>query len=335
MILNKKYFALSALALLATMFAACSDDDPSEVYVGDMPQYQRAYITTGVSAPNGLAFKGVISSGDLRFTEEGKLVFQGGMKISGTGSFDSEIYFRTNFAVKKAVSGTVAVVADAEEFLAKYNAENETESKLLPAEYYTIENGHVTIEAGSKSAAIHVVVNTELDWEPGEYLLPLSLTLDSGAGIKLAEDQSSICLKYSITKLDAQYPEGSRLLSPDEYEVEDGSTAGAANAVDQDRSTAWGNYANEMMGITFKEAHYLSSICIVDCSYYFYPYIAYEETPDSTFGSGGYYFSGNASGMIEFSASRFDDFDSSKKVKRVLINNYYGDIADVYFLVYD
>ncbi len=334
MILNKKYFALSALALLTTMFAACSDDDPSEVYVGDMPKYQKAYITTGVSYPNGTAFKGVISSGDLKFTEEGKLVFEGGMTISGNGSFDSDVYFRTNYAVKKAISGTVAEVPDPEEFLAQYNAEHRTECKLLPAGYYTIENGHATIEAGSKSAAIHVTVNTELEWKPGEYLLPLALTLDGGAGIALAEEQSTLCLKYTIAET-SKYPEGCRLLTSDEFEVEADSSANAANAVDSDRSTVWGNDANEMMTVTFKEAHYLSSICIVDCSYYYFPYIAYEDDLDGLIGSGGYYFQGNASGMIEFSASQFDDYDSSRKTKRVAINNYYGTIADVYFLVYD
>lgn len=337
MILNKKYFALSGIALLAMIFVACNDDDPTEVYVGTMPQYQKAYITTGVSYPNGTVFKGVFTSDELKFTDEGKLIFVegGSMQPSGGGSFDSDIYFRTTFAVQKAISGTVALLPDAEEFVAQYNTEHQTECKLLPAAYYTIENAHATIEAGSKSTVIHISVNTELKWDLGEYLLPLGVTLDNGTDIGLSEDKSTLCLKYSITKPAPKYPEGCRILSRDEFEVDANSSANAEKAVDSDRSTKWGNGANEYMYVTFKEPHYLSSICIVDCTYYYYPYIAYEDDLENLIGSGGYYFQGEASGMIEFRATQFDDYDASRKVKRVAINNYNGKISDVYFVVYD
>lgn len=327
MILNKKYFALSALALLTTMFAACSDDDPSEVYVGDMPKYQKAYITTGVSYPNGTAFKGSYT-GEVKFTDEGKLIYAeaDGMNISGNGSFDSDIYFRTNYAVKKAISGTVAVVADSEEFLARYNAEHQTECKLLPAKYYTIENGHATIEAGSKSAAIHVAVNTELEWEPGEYLLPLGLTLDSGAGVVLAEDQNSICLKYTVSK------DSYRILSRDEFELDSDTSANAEKVVDSDRNTIWGNVAEDYLFVTFNEPQYVSSVFLVDCSYAYFMWMSYEDTPDDMFG--GNYFWGNNPGLTQFNPADIG-YDATRKAKRVVICNYYGTIADVYFLVHD
>lgn len=338
MILNKKYFALSGMALLAMIFVACNDDDPTEVYVGTMPQYQKAYITTGVSYPNGMVLKGVFTSDALQLTEEGKVIFVegGSMQPSGGGSLNSDIYFRTTFAVQKAISGTLALIPDAEEFVAQYNTEHQTECKLLPTAYYTIENAHATIEAGSKSVVIRVMVNTDSKWELGEYLLPLEMTLDNGADIDLPEDKSTLCLKYIITAAPPSgYPAGCRILSRDEFEVDANSSANAEKAVDSDRSTKWGNGANEYMYVTFKEPHYLSSICIVDCTRYYYPYMAYEDDLENLIGSGGYYFSGNASGMTEFRATQFDGYDASRKAKRVAINNYNGNISDIYFLVYD
>lgn len=329
MTLNRNYFALSGLALLATMFVACGDDDPSEVYVGDLPQYQKAYITTGVSYPNGTAFKGSFS-GKVQLTEDGKVIYAEaeGMNISGNGSFDAEIYFRTNYAVQQAISGTVAVAPDAEAFVTRYNAEHQTECKLLSAEYYTIENGHATIEAGSKSASIHVAVDTELPWEQGEYLLPLSMTLDSGTEIALSEDQNSICLKYTVTK------ESYRMISSDEFDVESYSAANAANAADFDRSTKWSCSGSEDLYILFKEPQYVSRIFLLDCTSYYYVWMSYEDTPDNLFG-GSYFYTTNASGLTEFDPAAQISYNDSRKVKRVVIRNYYGSISDIYFLVHD
>jgi len=327
--LNKNYFALSGLALLATIFVACGDDDPSEVYVGEMPKYQKAYITTGVSYPNGTEFKGSFS-GKVEFTEEGKVIYSvaESMNISGNGSFDANLYFRTNYAVKKAISGTVAVVPDAEAFVAQYNSEHQSECKLLPAEYYTIENGHATIEAGSKSASIHVAVNTERSWEQGEYLLPLSLTLDSGSEIALAEDQNTICLKYVITK------DSYRILSRDDFEIDTAnSTAGCENAVDSDRSTVWRSSGKEgYLYVVLKEPQYVSRIYLVDCNYAYFVWMSYAETPDDLFG--GNYDWGTSPGLVAYNASQ-TGYDESRKAKRVTICNYSGNIADIYFLVHD
>ncbi len=327
MILNKKYFALSALALLTTMFAACSDDDPSEVYVGDMPKYQKAYITTGVSSPNGSAFRGSFS-GEVQLTEDGKVVYVVSEDMRPATSFDSDVYFRTNFAVKEAVSGTIAVVPDTEEFLAKYNAEHKTEYKLLPADFYTIGDGHVTIEAGSKSsAAVHVAVDTGLKWELGEYLLPLGLTLDSGAEIALSEEKSILCLKYVITK------DTYRILSRDDFEVYTAeSTAGCEKAVDSDRSTVWNSTGGEgYLYVTFKEPQYVSRFYLVDCDYAYFTWLSYD-TFDNLFG--GNYDWGTSPGLVSYNAAQ-TGYDESRKAKCFVLCNYYGNIADIYFLVHD
>lgn len=337
MILNKKYFALSGIALLAMIFVACNDDDPTEVYVGTMPQYQKAYITTGVSYPNGMVLKGIFTSDAVQLTDEGKVIFVegGSMKPSGGGSFDSDIYFRTTYAVQKAISGTLAPTPDAEEFVAQYNTEHQTECKLLPAAYYTIENAHATIEAGSKSVVIRVMVNTDAKWELGEYLLPLEMTLDNGADIDLPEDKSTLCLKYIITAAPpSSYPAGCRILSRDEFEIElaSGSAdSNPGNAFDSDRSTSWGDGSSSDVVVTFKEPHYVSRVCVVDCWVY-YTWMSYEDTPDSFFG--GKFSYGEEHGLSEYNVSGLG-YDASRKVKCIRLRNYYSEISDIYFLVYD
>lgn len=338
MIPNKKYFALPGLALLAMIFIACNDDEPTEVYVGDMAQYQKAYITTGVSYPNGTMLNGGYTADALQLNDAGKLVFVEGGKLapSGDGSFDTDIYFRTTYAVRKAISGTIALIPDAEEFVARYNSEHQTECKLLPAEYYTIGNSHATIEAGSKSAVIHVVANTDNEWNIGEYLLPLKMTMDDGADISLVENMSTICLKYSIAaKPESPYPVGCRILSRDEFDIEviENAPVGYENAFDSDRSTGWNENGYSSVCVTFKEPHYVSRICVVDCDYYYYTWLSYEDTPDDLFG--GRYTRGVASGLSEFNPVSTLGYDASRKVKCVALRNYYAWIADIYFIVYD
>lgn len=337
--LNKKYFVLPCMALLAMVFVACSDDDPTEVYVGNMAKYQKAYLTTGVSSPNGTLFKGSYSASELKLTDEGKLIFvdEATMTPSGNGSFDTDVYFRTTYAVKKALSGTVDLMPDAEEFVTRYNTEHQTACKLLPEKYYTLENAHATIEAGSKDAVIRVAVHTDLEWEPGEFLLPLELSLDNGASIGLSEDMRTLCLKYSIIDESVDFPEGGRILTPDDYDIE--LVRGSANthhenAFDADRNTIWnsGTGTTDVV-VTFKEPHYVSLVCVVDCSYAFYTWFTYEDTPDDFFG--GKFDYGEEEGLAGIDPVELLKYDPSRKVKRVKLRNYYGEIADFYFFVYD
>lgn len=338
MILNKKYFVLSGMALLAMVFVACSDDDPTEVYVGNMPKYQKAYITTGVSSPNGAVFKGSYSAGELKLTEDGTLVFDESSSMTPSGSFDADVYFRTTYAVKKALSGTVAVMPDAEEFVTRYNTEHQTAFKLLPEKYYTLENAHATIEAGSKDAVIHVSVHTDVDWEPGEFLLPLGLTLDNGAAVGLSEDMRTLCLTYNIEDESVEYPEGVRILSRDDYDIELVSgleSTHPENAFDADRSTKWIDATKSDVVVTFKDPHYVSLICVVDCTYVWYTWMSYEDTPDTFFGGG--YSWGEEEGLAGLDPATDSKlkYDASRKVKRIKLRNYMGEISDIYFLVYD
>lgn len=338
MILNKKYFVLPLMALLAMVFIACNDDDPTEVYVGNMAKYQKAYITTGVSSPNGTVLKGSYTAAELKLTDEGKLTFVkgGSLAPSGSGSFDTDIYFRTTYAVKKAISGTVVLMPDAEEFVTRYNTEHQTECKLLPEKYYTLENAHATIEAGSKDAVIRVSIHTDLDWELGEYLLPLELTLDNGTAIDLSEDMRTLCLKYSIAAAPASdYPAEGRILTRDEFDIEllTGSGDTYKNAFDSDRNTNWssGSGTSDVV-VTFKEPHYVSRICVVD-NYVYYTWMSYEDTPDTFFG--GRFAYGEEEGLSELDPVSILEYDASRKVKRIKLRNFYGKMADAYFFVYD
>lgn len=332
MILNKKYFALSGMALLATVFVACNDDDPTEVYVGNMPKYQKAYITTGVSQPNGAVFEGSYP-GELQFTDEGKPVYVHSTTMVPSGSFETDVYFRTTYAVKKAISGTIDVVPDAEEFVARYNTEHQTACKLLPASFYALEDTRATIEAGSKSSeGIHVTVHTDLDWEPGEYLLPLAIMLDKGADIGLSEEKSTLCLKYIITSSSEYF------LTSDDFDLQlsSGSTVTPIeNAFDADRSTLWSTSSTTTCDVlvTFKEPHYVSRICVVDCSYVYYTWMSYEETPSTFFG--GNYTWGENPGFSVLNPASNMSYNASRKVKCIKIRNYRGNIADIYFLVKD
>lgn len=339
MILNKKHFVLPGMALLAMVFVACNDDDPTEVYVGNMAKYQKAYITTGVSSPNGTALKGSYTAAELKLTDEGKLIFDegGNLAPSGGGSFNTDIYFRTTYAVKKAISGTVALIPDAEEFVNRYNAEHQTACELLQEKYYTIENAHATIDAGSKDAVIRVLIDTDLDWDLGEYLLPLGMTLDNGAAIDLSEDRRTLCLKYSITKAPAVYPAEGRILTSDDFDIE--LVSGSAdthpeNAFDSDRNTSWDCPSGTCdVVVTFKEPHYVSRICVVDNTYVYYTWMSYEDTPDTYFG--GSYTWGEENGVSELNPASTLKYDASRKIKRVRLRNYYGMLADAYFFVYD
>lgn len=210
-------------AVMLTMVTAACDDDPEEVFVGDMPQYQKAYITTGVSYPNGIVHVGTFAASKLEFSGT-KLVLTSSDELDwNSSSVNTDIYFRTTYETKNPVSGTLKVRSDAEQFIADYN-ENNVESaegadntyQLLPESYYTITDAHATIEAGRKEAVIHVNVNTE-GWDAGRYLLPLTFELDGNQSVSLSENQKEICLVYDIIREGSNY-DGLRMLSRDEYE---------------------------------------------------------------------------------------------------------------------
>ncbi|WP_298071832.1 DUF1735 domain-containing protein [uncultured Bacteroides sp.] len=342
MIQNKKYLAWAGIAVLAFTLGACNDD-LEEIYVGNMDQYQKAYITTGVSYPNGSLFKLSMSYGEL-LEQDGKLVFNGEkkLKISSGANAETDFFFRTTFPVKTQVSGTLALSTDADKFVEQYNGERELDEetgyRLLPSEWYTLEGSHATIAAGQKEAVIRFVPNMDILWDPGKYILPLSFTLDADSPVSLSENQSSLCLVFQINPPSGEYYEGSRLLTPGEYKVIPitGSTKPTDTtyelAFDQNPDTWWDFYGDSTVEIEFNEPQYLSHISVMNCGYYFY--VLAKAEGETTFKSKGFYAS--ASNVV-YTVNMKTSFgiDPSKKVDRVRIRIFYTSISDVYFLVHD
>lgn len=331
--------------MLVMALTSCNDD-PEEVFVGDMEQYQKAYITTGVSYPNASVFKNIsMGSTNLTVQDDGKLVLdeKKGLTLPNELNLETDLFFRTVFPVKTGVSGTLALRSDAEEYVGQYNSEQgldeESGYKLFPSEWYTLEGSHATIATGQKEAIIRFVPNEDAAWNSGLYMLPLSLTLDPGSQVTLSENMSSLCLAFQINPPSTEYPEGSRLLTPEEYSVNTISETLQGDdmyglAFDQDPDTEWDLYFSYLYGestveIEFNEPHYLSHIPVMGGDYGFYVYVKAEG--EDSFKSK--WFSSEALKTVNTKEDL--GLDPDKKVKTVRIKNYYTYITDVYFLVHD
>lgn len=356
MIQNKKNLAWPGIMVFALAFtlSACNDD-PEVVYVGDMPQYQKAYITTGVSYPNSTVLDNIsVSFGEVQQQEDGTLKYESKMDLKGENN-EQEIYFRTTYPVKTPLSGTVAPRIDSEEYVEQYNTEHELDGdngyKLLPTEWYTLEGSPTVIESGQKEAVIRLVMRKDAPWIPGKYLIPLHLTLGEGSSVTLSENMSDLCL-FVHPNSDGTY-EGGRFLTADDFTVNKLTGSGGGNsthssdntygnAFDYDPKTLWGKSVSDgrwdkltvdtSVEIEFKKPCYLSHVYTVNNKGDIYVYAKEEGTSD--FKSYNKRSSGGAA-LFEFNMLRDLKLDPEKKVDKVKIRNMKGFTADVYFLVHD
>lgn len=349
MIQNKKYLAWPGILFFAFTLCACNDD-PEVKYVGDMKQYQKAYITTGVGASAPQEFS--MSFGEL-IEKDDKLEFTPTQAMLTPAESYSEtdiIYFRTTYPVKTRVSGILALRDNAEEYVEQYNDEleldDETGYRLLPPEWYTLEGNPAVINSGQKEAVIRVVPKTGAAWATGKYLMPLSLTLEAESSAALSENMSDLCHVVHVVE---KYPENSRLLTADDYSVNTLSGSGQGNqtvssdntyknAFDQDPETVWTpGYRDSTVEIEFDEPHYLSHVFVVMGSSngwltgLVYVYAKTEDEDTSAYKNKSME---NKEGLGTFNIKDLG-LDSSKKVDKVKIRNSRGNIKDVYFLVHD
>lgn len=350
MIQNKKYLAWPGILFFAFTLCACNDD-PEVIYVGDMKQYQKAYITTGVGASAPQEFS--MSFGEL-IEKDDKLEFNPTQAVLTPAESYSEtdiIYFRTTYPVKTRVSGILALRDNAEEYVEQYNNEleldDETGYRLLPPEWYTLEGNPAVINSGQKEAVIRVVPKTGAAWATGKYLMPLTLTLEAGSSAALSENMSDLCHVVHVVE---EYPENSRLLTADDYQVNkltgsiaDDKTATSdntyGNAFDQNPETVWSTSLNDStVEIVFDEPQYLSHVFVVmgGSTFAFLPgsVYVYAKTEDEDTSAYKNKSMTNEEGLGTFNIKDLG-LDSSKKVDKVKIRNTQGNIKDVYFLVHD
>lgn len=197
-----KYMMIAASAVLAVS-AVTGCVEKEEINISDL--YRKAYITTDIYPQNEGHYNTITTNTPPSFSiTDGRLVKNEGREVvSYSGIKSYKVYFRTNYAVEKAVSGKFSVPSDAEELVAKYNSDNgytgDEEYSLLPSSSYTIRNAATTIPAGSKEGEPFVFeFNDGLEaMELGNYIVPLVCTLEEGADVELGEGQDMVFMKFS------------------------------------------------------------------------------------------------------------------------------------------
>ncbi|MDE5955187.1 MAG: DUF1735 domain-containing protein [Bacteroidales bacterium] len=196
-----KYMMIAASAVLAVS-AVTGCVDTEEINIADL--YRKAYITTDIYPQTEGQYSATTTNTPPSLSiKDGHLVkSEGGEVISYSGIKSYKVYFRTNYTVEKALAGKFAVPSDAEELVAKYNADHgytgDEEYRMLPSECYTIRNGESTIPAGSKEGEPFVVEFSDgLEaMELGNYIVPIACTLD-GSDVELSEGQDMVFMKFS------------------------------------------------------------------------------------------------------------------------------------------
>lgn len=273
---NKNNILLSGFAALALMAAGCSDDT-TEVRIADL--YQKAYLSTGTGSSNEYTYQGSFAQANVRMNGTRLEYIGRNLSTSHNVDYAFEVFLRTTYTVEQAVSGTLAVVAEPQLCVNAYNASNGTDYSLLPEDHYRIAVDRAAIEAGEREASFRVELNPEAAWNAGQYLLPVSCTLDAGTGVELSETANVVYLRVDMS-LDKTYEGECMMLTPDRYEVTtEGSTA--PNAFDEDSTTSWStNSTTETVDVTFDEPIYLTQMCFVNLCRRVYVYLRYEDETD-------------------------------------------------------
>ena len=237
-----------------------------------------------------------------------------------------DISLRSYASATSAMRGRLSVPEDAEAAVTAYNNANNTSYTLLSADYYSIENAEATIESGNdrSTQSFRVQLNEEAlsaIAQTTRYLLPVSLTMESGA---IDADHAMLYIPVNIT-LGSKY----RLLTPDEYSV--GSASGNyADAFDQNPDTYWDCYDYDtQVTITFDKAYSLYQVILLDMDYWGYMYWQYA-------GSSSFSNSVECGSDYYAQLTYVSNPNLSKPVTAVRFENYYNSyISDIYFAVID
>lgn len=278
-------------------------------------------------------------------------------QLPETSAFD--ISLRSYASATSAMRGRLSVPENAEAAVTAYNTANNTSYTLLPADYYSIENAEATIESGNDRSTqpFRVQLNEEAlsaITQTTNYLLPVSLTMESGA---VDADHATLYIPVNIT-LGQKY----RVLKPEEIAEYDfcpedlgyGYTGGAYSAeyaleyaFDQNSTTAFmgdgsANYdygIDEAIYVNFASAMQIHSIIFVnqtlatgwDTSYCpWYLSIGWAPYSESNF---NWYIEYTQEGnLFEYNINRNI---STVYIDYNMYDDYLSGFADVYFTVPD
>lgn len=248
---NLSVFALSAAAMV---MAAAGCTKTEEINILDT--YQRAYLSRCL-VPNN-EFDWVNSAGNA-FTNTGFVT---------TTTFD--FYLRTTYPAEKPVGATLCVPEDYKELVAAYNDANGTDYLPMGEEYLEYINSHATINAGStKSRDVYSVKFANVSAPAGDYLLPISFTLDAGAPAKVSTTTHVVYLKRHSTAggLNGKYMPGTvyALTYSNDYTYQTEGSFENPSSIFDGRETTWGKTAgsgNNALVVSLKRPTDLKYVAI-------------------------------------------------------------------------
>ncbi len=93
-----------------------------------------------------------------------------------------------------------------EEFVTTYNEENDTQYTFLPQQFYTVENGEVSIEQGeveSKDSVV-VILNTKADWNEAkgkQLLFPIQIVSATGKSVSISKNMNTVKVFGELNKV--------------------------------------------------------------------------------------------------------------------------------------
>lgn len=319
------------------LLIGCSEHD-KVVYVSE--QNQRAYIASRFSPNYEITYQGTLDLSNL-YLADGKLEL-GANVMADNGHLDQnfDIFLRTTYKAETAVSGILTVAPDAEELVSSYNSSHNSQYQLLDAGYYAITPDRATVEVGKKECEtpFNIVLNGDNELLEGDYLLPLSCTLDSGSNVTMSEGANLVYLKIKISRTRTTYADVV-MVQKGEFTASTGNSSSGSNAVDEDSETAWTNETDdEYIDVDFGGGIYLSRVCFVGVDSPMYVYLQTVEEEDFPLSESST--SNNNSDIYVYNprdnrAAPMDPYVRVKKVRLQFTGGTGHSLKDVYFLKVD
>lgn len=335
---SKKSHTLTCFAIIIGLMTGCTKEDRI-VEISSLNQ--RAYIASRFNPGSEISYNGGLDLSNLYI--DGKKLVLGSNITANKGYLDRnfEIFLCTNYAAETVVSGTLSVADNAKTMVSSYNSSHKSDFQLLDANYYSITPDRATIEAGERSCdtPFNVVLHGNKEWSDGNYLLPLSCTLDDGSDVVMSENANIVWLKLNINGTKISYTDVF-MVRNDEFTVNAANSSSGANALDEDNETAWVNESeNEYIEVDFGAGIYLSRVCFVGLNSPMFVYLQTVEDDDFSLLENSFDSSYDPNIYVYDPKSNSEaPMDPTVRVKKVRLKFAGGtghSLDDVYFLKVD
>lgn len=289
------------------VFAAAGCTKTEEINVLDM--YQRAYLSRIIVPTN--EFPTVTESAGNAFTNQ---------PITITTTYD--FYLRTTYPAEKTVGARLCIPEDYAEIVEAYNKANGTSYGALGADYAEFLQDYATVTEGStKSRQLYSVKFADKPAPKGEYLMPVSFTLDKGSNIGKSSTAHVMFLKRrsSATGItynnDATMPGNVYALNNTAFTYQTEGSFSSANSFFDGNTNTSGNTSgsgNNVVTVTFNTPVDLKYLAI------------YSSSDNVTSVDYDFSFEYRLEGETEFTSSQKGMAVTAKNVFVYNMNDYIG-----------